>query len=53
MSGGAQMRGRKAETLEERDERLVRDAKMKRELAAAEEAAIDRMIRRNIEQFGP
>lgn len=44
---------RKAETSQERSERLLRDAQIKREEAAANEAAIDRMIRRNIEQYGP
>jgi hypothetical protein len=41
------------ESLEERHQRLIRDAEAKRDEAAANEAAIDRMIRRNIEQYGP
>jgi hypothetical protein len=41
------------ETDEVRNERLVRDTQLKKAEAAANEAAIDRMIRRNIEQFGP
>ena len=44
---------RKVETPAERDERMTRQAQMKRDEAAAEEAAVDRMIRRNIEQYGP
>lgn len=44
---------RKVETPAERDERMIRQAQMKRDEAAAEEAAVDRMIRRNIEQYGP
>jgi hypothetical protein len=31
----------------------MRDAQVKRDEVAANEAAIDRMIRRNIEQYGP
>lgn len=46
-------RRRKVETSEGRNQRLIREAQMKREEAAANEAAIDRMIRRNVEQFGP
>jgi hypothetical protein len=30
----------------------MRDAWIKKDAAAAEEATVDRMIRRNIEQFG-
>jgi hypothetical protein len=36
-----------------RTERLAREAQVKRDEAAANDAAIDRMIRRNIEQYGP
>jgi hypothetical protein len=46
-------RYRKLENQEERNQRLVRDAQVKRDEVAANEAAIDRMIRRNIEQYGP
>jgi len=46
-------RHRRLETPELRNERTVRDAQLKKDEAAANEAAIDRMIRRNIEQFGP
>lgn len=46
-------RYRKLENDEERNQRLMRDAQVKREEVAANEAAIDRMIRRNIEQYGP
>jgi len=46
-------RYRRIESHEERNQRLVRDAEAKKDEAAANEAAIDRMIRRNIEQFGP
>jgi len=46
------MRKRSAETSEQRTERLMQDARMKKDAAAAEEATVDRMIRRNIEQFG-
>jgi hypothetical protein len=44
---------RKTETPEERSQRLVREAQMKKDEAAANEAAIDRLIRQNIAQFGP
>jgi hypothetical protein len=44
---------RKTETPEERSLRLVREAQMKKDEAAANEAAIDRLIRQNIAQFGP
>lgn len=48
------MRGeQKPESPEERTQRLLWEVQTKKEAAAAEEAAIDRMIRRNIEQFGP
>jgi hypothetical protein len=51
---GKGMRGqRKIEIPEERRERLTREAQMKKDDAAAEEAAVDRMIRLNIQQFGP
>jgi hypothetical protein len=46
-------RYRKLENQEERNQRLMRDAQVKRDEVAANEAAIDRMIRRNIEQYGP
>lgn len=44
---------RKLETSEERNQRVKREAQMKTERAATDEAAIDRMIRLNIEQYGP
>lgn len=44
---------RKTETPEERNLRLVREAQMKKDEAAANEAAIDRLIRQNIAQYGP
>jgi hypothetical protein len=44
---------RTVETPEHRGERRSREARMKSDDAAAEEIAIDRMIRRNIEQHGP
>ena len=46
-------RHRTLENPEDRNLRLVREAQTKRDEAAANEAAIDRMIRRNLEQFGP
>ena len=49
----AMERLRKAESPDQRHQRLQRDAKIKRDQAAANEAAVDRMIRRNIEEFGP
>jgi hypothetical protein len=52
--GGKKMqRQRRLETPEDRDQRIERDAQMKKDETAANEAAIDRMIRRNIEQHGP
>jgi hypothetical protein len=44
---------RKPESREERQQRLLREAQLKRDDAAAEDAAVDRMIRRNIEERGP
>jgi len=44
---------RKVETSDERAERLVREAQVKRDAAAEEDTAVERMIRRNIEQHGP
>ena len=44
---------RRPETHEERIQRLARDARMKRDEDTANEAAIDRMIRLNIAQYGP
>ena len=44
---------RRVESPDEKRVRLARDAQAKRAEAAANEADIDRMIRRNIEQFGP
>jgi flagellar biosynthesis chaperone FliJ len=41
------------ETLEERNRRRVREAQMRRDEAVANEAAVDRMIKRNVEQYGP
>ena len=44
---------RQAQTPEERSHKLLRQAQLKRDEAKANEAAVDRMIRRNIEEFGP
>jgi hypothetical protein len=44
---------RKPETAAERDERLKRDARRKMDEAAAADAAVDQMIRRNIRLHGP
>ena len=44
---------RKTETPEERKERLLREVQTKKADAIADEAAVDRMIRQNIAQFGP
>ena len=41
------------ETPEERKHRLLREAQVKRDEVVAEDAAVDRMIRQNIEQYGP
>ena len=40
------------ETVEERDQRLQRETQAKRDHIAENDAAIDLMIRRNIEQHG-
>lgn len=40
------------EAPEEREVRLMREAQAKRDEIAADDAAVDRMIRRNLEQFG-
>lgn len=44
---------RKIETPEERKERLLQEVQAKRADVLADEAAVDRMIRQNIAQFGP
>ena len=44
---------RSAETLEERQQRRLREIEMKKDQASADEAAVDRMIRQNIAQYGP
>lgn len=44
---------RKIETSEERDHRLWGEVQMKKDEAVANEAAVDRLIRQNIAQFGP
>jgi hypothetical protein len=44
---------RKLETNEERRQRLLRDALLKRQATTENEALIDLMIRRNLEQYGP
>ena len=44
---------RKLETAEDRNQRLRLQAQLKRDATAANEAAVDLMIRRNIEQYGP
>ena len=44
---------RKVETPDQRSHRLLLAAQTRRAEAAADDAAVDRMIRRNIEQFGP
>lgn len=46
-------RYRRLESHEARNQRLLLDAQVKKDEAAANEAAIDRMIKRNIEQYGP
>jgi hypothetical protein len=54
-SGGVEVamrRQHELETDEERDLRLEKEAQTKRENVAADDAAIDRMIKRNIEQYG-
>ena len=47
------MTQRKMETTSERSERLIREIQAKKDGAAAEEAAIDRMIKRSIADYGP
>lgn len=44
---------RKLETADEREQRIAREAQLRKAQTAAEEAAIDKMIRSNIRQFGP
>ena len=46
---------RKQRTVEspaDRQQRLIRETQLKRDKIAAGDAAVDRMIRRNIEQYG-
>lgn len=40
------------ESPEDRHQRLIREAQLKREEIAADDAAVDRMIRQNIQQYG-
>ena len=44
---------RSVETPEKREERHDREAQQKRDNSAAEDRAVDEMIRRNIEVYGP
>ena len=44
---------RDVETAEEREQRLARESQMKKDAVAANDAAVDRMIRNNIAQYGP
>ena len=44
---------RRKESLEERNQRHIRGIQTKKDEAAAREDSVDRMIRLNIEQFGP
>ncbi len=44
---------RPAEMSDERSQKLRQQAQLKRIATEASEAAVDRMIRRNIEEFGP
>lgn len=44
---------RRTESLEERHVRRIRGIQTKKDEAAAREDIVDRMIRMNIEQFGP
>ena len=44
---------RKLETPEERSQHLLLKGRRKWALAAMDEAAVDRMIRENIERYGP
>ena len=44
---------RKAETADERNARMTREAQSRRERMAADDAAVERIIRLNIQQFGP
>jgi hypothetical protein len=44
---------REAETSEQRERRLTREIQMKRDTAEANDAAVDRMIRQNLAQYGP
>ena len=46
------MRTRKPESAEERDERLRLEAQRKNEMVAADDAAVDRLIRENIRLYG-
>jgi hypothetical protein len=46
------MNARKHETSAERDKRLKLDARTKRERVAAEDAAVERLIRENIRLYG-
>jgi len=48
----AMRRQTELETSEEQEARLDRESRTRRESIAADDAAIDRMIKRNIERFG-
>ncbi len=50
---GVVRKQRALESPEERKQRLLKEAQAKKDEAAADEAAVDRMIRQNIERYGP
>jgi hypothetical protein len=50
---GVVRKQRALESPEERKQRLLKEAQAKKDEAAADEAAVDRRIRQNIERYGP
>jgi hypothetical protein len=51
--GGTMPNQRKTETPDERKQRLVQQMQDKKAVAMADDAAVDRMIRQNVERYGP
>ena len=44
---------RRLETPDDRNQRLIQEARLKKDQAAENEAAVDQMIRQNVKQYGP
>ena len=49
----AMQKHRRLETPDDRNQRLIQEARLKKDQAAENEAAVDQMIRQNVKQYGP